>query len=168
LSLCLWHQQLRNGRRIVAVGGSDSHGPHQPVGRPQTVVYTDDLSQTNLIAAMRRGRCYVAESSAVTVALNASLDDGTTTAGPGETLQVPAGARATVTAAVRGAPDASIAIITDAGCVGRTRTGDSGEGTVRWSASGDSRFARVEARRAAHARFPSMLALTNPVWLTEG
>jgi hypothetical protein len=167
LSLRLWHQQLRNGRRIVAVGGSDSHGPHQPVGRPQTVVHTDDLSPRNLISAIRRGRCYVAESSAIMLALNASLDEGTTVASPGETLRVPPGATVTVTATVRGAPDASIAVITDAGCVRRARTDDSGEGTVQWTASGDSRFARVEVRRAGRGRFPSMLALTNPVWLLE-
>jgi PHP domain len=168
LSLRLWHQQLRNGRRIVAVGGSDSHGPYQPVGRPQTVVYTDDLSPRNLISAIRRGRCYVAESSAITLALNASLDNDTATACPGETLRVPPGARLAVTATVQGAPDASIALITDAGCVRRARTDDSGVGTVQWTAAGDSRFARVEVRRAVRGRFPSMLALTNPVWLTQG
>ena len=39
LSLRIWQQLLRQGRRITAVGGSDSHVPSQPVGRPQTVVY---------------------------------------------------------------------------------------------------------------------------------
>jgi hypothetical protein len=100
----------------------------------------------------------------VTLALNASLDDGNTIAGLGETLRVPPGATATVTAAVRGAPDASIAIITDAGCARRARTHDSGEGTAQWTGSG-ARFARVEVRR--RSRFPSMVALSNPVWLSE-
>ena len=42
LSLRIWQQLLRQGRRITAVGGSDSHAPDQPVGRPQTVVYAHE------------------------------------------------------------------------------------------------------------------------------
>ena len=43
LSLRIWHQLLRQGRRITAVGGSDSHVAGQPVGRPQTVVDAEEL-----------------------------------------------------------------------------------------------------------------------------
>ena len=43
LSLRIWQQLLRQGRRITAVGGSDSHASSQPVGRPQTVVYAQGL-----------------------------------------------------------------------------------------------------------------------------
>ena len=167
LSLRIWHQLLRQGRRIAAVGGSDSHGPNQPIGRPQTVVHAEDLSPGGVVDSMRRCRCYVAESSAVTLQLNASHDDGTTTAGLGETLRVPPGGDVTVTAAVTGAPDASLAVVTDAGCVGRAKTDASGAGMVQWTGSGaDARFARVEVRRAARARFPSMVALSNPVWFS--
>ena len=42
LSLRIWQQLLRQGRRIAAVGGSDSHASTQPVGRPQTVVYAQE------------------------------------------------------------------------------------------------------------------------------
>ena len=48
---------LRQGRRVAAVGGSDSHGPHQPVGLPQTVVHAADLSVPSLVEGLRRGRC---------------------------------------------------------------------------------------------------------------
>ena len=44
LSLRIWQQLLRQDRRITAVGGSDSHASSQPVGRPQTVVYAQDLA----------------------------------------------------------------------------------------------------------------------------
>jgi hypothetical protein len=148
LSLRIWHQLLRQGRRIVAVGGSDSHVAGQPVGRPQTVVYAQELSSSGLIDGLRRGRCYVAESSAVTLALDASRD----------------GDMVTVTAEVAGAPNTTISLITDGGCVGRIRTDACGRGALKWSASdGDARFARVEVRR--RARFPSMVAMSNPVWL---
>ena len=164
LSLRIWHQLLRQGRRIAAVGGSDSHVRDQPVGRPQTVVYADELSTQSLVDGLRKGRCYLTESSAVTLALGASRDGGTAAMGPGETLAAPHGADVTVTAEVSGAPDTSIAVVTDGGCVGRVKTDTSGTGTLTWTTSaGKARFTRVEVRR--RARFPSMVALSNPVWL---
>ena len=39
LSLRIWQRLLREGRRVVAVGGSDSHAQRQSVGSPQTVVH---------------------------------------------------------------------------------------------------------------------------------
>ena len=95
--------------------------------------------------------------------LNASRGDGIS-AGPGETLMLRPGAAVTVTARVSGAPDASVALLTDAGCVGRAKTDASGDGQLTWTASGgQARFARVEVRR--RTTFPSMVALSNPVWL---
>jgi hypothetical protein len=165
LTLRIWHQLLRHGRRIAAVGGSDSHVAQQPVGRPQTVVNAADLSAPALVDGLRSGRSYLAESSAVTLELSASLGRGLA-AGPGETLLVTRDAAATVTASVSGAPDAAVAIITDTGCVARVKTDSSGAGTVKWTGSGaDASFARVEVRRAARGRFPSMVAMSNPVWL---
>jgi hypothetical protein len=55
-------------------------------------VYAHGLSTPELVEGLRRGRCYVAESSAVTLILNASRDNGPVTVRPGETLTVPAGA----------------------------------------------------------------------------
>jgi hypothetical protein len=166
LSLRIWHQLLRHGRRIAAVGGSDSHAAHQPVGQPQTVVYAEFASTAALIDGLRDGRSYLAASSAVTLTLNAFRDDSTATAGPGETFRVRMGASVSVTAAVTGALDATLAVITAAGCVCRAKTDFEGAGTVTWTGSAaEARFARVELRR--RAGFPSMVALTNPVWLSE-
>ncbi|MDT5283223.1 MAG: hypothetical protein QOJ20_4418 [Mycobacterium sp.] len=163
LSLRIWQQLLRQGRRITAVGGSDSHASSQPVGRPQTVVYAHDSSTPALIDGLRNGRCYVTESNAVTLALNAFCGDGAA-AGPGETLTVRPDTPLTVTAEVTGAADSSLAIITDGGCVGRVKTDDCGARRLRWDCmAGEARFARVEVRR--RSRFPSMVAMSNPVWL---
>jgi hypothetical protein len=164
VSLRIWHQLLRQDRRITAVGGSDSHVSDQPVGRPQTVVHAEDSSTPALIRALRRGHCYVAESSAVTLALSASSDDGTAAGGPGETLIVSPDVPVNISADVTGAPDSHLAIVTDRGCVARARTDTAGAGTLRWTgAGGAARFARVEVRR--RARLPSMVALSNPIWL---
>lgn len=164
LSLRIWHQLLRQGRRIVGVGGSDSHVSDQPVGPPQTVVYAQDLSTPALVGGLRRGRCYVAESSAVTLTLNALGDDGCMSAGPGQALILRAGASVAVTTEVTGAEDCNLAIVTDVGCVARARTDSYGFGKLTWMCSaGDAKFARIEVRR--RSRFPSIVALSNPVWL---
>jgi hypothetical protein len=95
---------------------------------------------------MRRGVCYVAESKAVTLELSASRD--------GDTVAV--------TTVVRGAPDATVSLITDGGCVGRAKTDLCGTGSLTWAADpGVARFARVEVRR--RSPFPSVIALSNPV-----
>lgn len=148
LSLRIWHQLLRQGRRIVAVGGSDSHVTEQPVGRPQNVVYAEEMSTSGLIDGLKNGRCYVTESNAVMLGLSVSRDCDTVT----------------VTTEVCGTPDATISLITDTGCVARTKSDADGTGNLAWTAPrGEARFARVEIRR--RSRFPSMLALSNPVWL---
>jgi hypothetical protein len=171
LSLRTWLRLLRSGRRITAVGSSDSHGPHQPIGRPQTVVHADDLSPACIVDALRQGRCYIAESSGVTVALSASCEaaDDAATAGPGETLLAPYDSTVTVTATVVGAPNTTVAINTDAGCVARAKIDGGGVGSLRWVATpAEVRFALVDLRHNNRARLWSMVALTNPVWVIEG
>jgi hypothetical protein len=163
LSLRIWHQLLRQGRRIAAVGGSDSHASTQPVGKPQTVVYAQSLGAEDLVEGLRRGRCYVAESSGVSLVLKAIGGDGAA-AEPGEALTVDPDTPLTITAEVSGAAASSLAIITDGGCVGRVKTDDCGAAKLRWGCmAGEAQFARVEVRR--RSTFPSMVALSNPVWL---
>jgi hypothetical protein len=78
VSLRIWQSLLRRGRRIVAVGGSDSHGSHQRIGSPQTVIRVANPSQAALLEALRRGNSYIAESGAVSVDLRAWRDDSGT------------------------------------------------------------------------------------------
>src|SRR5205085_10306708 len=69
VSLSFWEQQLRAGRRIVALGGSDTHnlkladadarhGRH--LGQPTTWVDAgDDPSTEGVLAALRAGRAFI-------------------------------------------------------------------------------------------------------------
>jgi hypothetical protein len=169
LSLRIWQRLLRQGRRVVAVGGSDSHGRHQPVGLPQTAVHAPELSTPALLDGLRRGRSFIARSQAVTVDLSASWANGGAcdVAGPGQTLHVPLETPVTVSAAISGAPGTNVALITAAGCAGRATVGASGRARLRWEINAASaRFARLEIRDAARGRLGAMLSLTNPVWLT--
>jgi hypothetical protein len=168
LSLRIWQRLLRRGRRIVAVGGSDSHGKHQPVGSPQTAVHASELSIPAIIDGLRRGRSYLARSRDVALELTASCPSSAAAdmAGPGHTLRVPSGTPVTATAVISGAPGTTAALITAAGCAGRAKVGQSGRARLQWELDAASaRFARLEVREAQRHRLGAMVALTNPMWL---
>lgn len=165
-SLRIWQRLLREGRRVAAVGGSDSHSHGQTVGFPQTVVHARELSMPAIVDGLRCGRAYIARSRDVTVELTASVPEAAELAGPGETLRVPPGAPVTVTAMVTGAAGTNAALITAAGCAGRETVKGSARTMLRWQLDAASaRFARLELRDARVRPFGAMVALTNPVWL---
>jgi hypothetical protein len=166
VSLRTWLRLMRSGRRITAVGSSDSHGPHRPIGRPHTVVYAEELSAPALVDAVRLGRCYIAESSDITVSLMCAVGDAT--AGPGEMLLATEEDAVTIRGAVTGAPDSTVAITTDTGCMARAAIDSSGVGDVTWTGPvTDLRFALIEVRHNSRTRMRPMAALTNPVWITR-
>jgi hypothetical protein len=161
LSLRIWQRLLRQGRRIVAVGGSDSHGEHQQVGSPQTVVHADGLSTPAIVDGLRSGRSYLARSCDVALELTASGDGGV--AGPGQTLRVTPGSSATVTAVISGAPDTTVVLITAEGRVRQATVGPSAR--LQWDLdAAAARFVRLEVREAQRRPLGAMVALTNPVW----
>ncbi len=162
LSLRIWHRLLRRGRRVVALGASDSHGAHQPVGSPQTVVHADGLSVLAIVDGLRCGRSYLARSHDIALEFTATAGDSV--AGPGQTLRVPSGASVTVTAVVSGAAGANVTLITAAGCAQRATVGASARLTWELDAT-SARFARLEVREPHRRPFGAMVALTNPVWL---
>ncbi|HUO38757.1 MAG TPA: CehA/McbA family metallohydrolase [Mycobacterium sp.] len=165
LTLRIWHRLLRQGRRIAAVAGSDSHGAHQPVGLPQTVVHATQLSTSWLVEALRAGRSYLAESGQVSVQLTASCADGQVVAGPGEVLGLPDGANVTVSAQVSGATGTRLTLVTAHRCVASADADGSGVARLDWASTGPgAMFARAEVRRLGRGRIGSMVALTNPVW----
>ena len=165
LSLRIWQRLLRQGRRVVAVGGSDSHGKHQPVGSPQTVVHANELSTPAIVEGLRCGRSYIVRSRAAALELTAR-SAAPDVAGPGQTLRVSPDTTVTVTAVISGAPDTTAALITAAGCVARATVGRSGRARLQWELDAVSaRFARLEVREAQRRPLGAMVALTNPVWL---
>jgi hypothetical protein len=166
LSLRIWQRLLRQGRRVVAVGGSDSHAERQLVGAPQTVVHAAELSVPAIIDGLRRGRSYIVGSRDVACELTASCPSGGEVAGPGQQLAVPPDSAVTVTAVISGAPGTTAALITAAGCAGRAPVA-SGRTRLHWDLDAASaRFARLEVRDGRRGRLGALVALTNPVWLT--
>lgn len=165
LSLRIWQRLLRQGRRVVAVGASDSHGKHQTVGSPQTVVHADELSTPAIVDGLRCGHSYLARSCDVALELTAYCPSSDGVAGPGQTLWVSSDGRVTVTAVISGAPSSAVALITAEGCAERATVGSS-SARLQWELDAESaRFARLEVREAQRRPLGAMVAMTNPVWL---
>jgi hypothetical protein len=165
VSLRIWQRLLRQGRRVVAVGGSDSHAMRQLVGAPQTAVHAAELSVPAIVDGLRHGRSYIVGSRDIACELTASCPSGDV-AGPGQRLQVRPDATVTVTAVISGAPGTTATLITAAGCVGRAPVALAST-RLQWEVDAASaRFARLEVRDGRRGRLGAMVALTNPVWLT--
>ncbi|GAB1640230.1 CehA/McbA family metallohydrolase [Krasilnikovia sp. MM14-A1259] len=165
-SVRIWDGLLRDGRRVAALGNSDAHGPADVVGLPQTVVYASELSRSAILAGVRAGRSYLAESADVTLDLTAAA--GGRVAGPGQALPV-GDDTVDVTARVAGVPGCTVSLHTGRGQVAVGLVGRSGAGVVTWRTRGaDAGFVRAEVLRPqpSSTTLTTMAALSNPVWLS--
>jgi hypothetical protein len=172
LSLAAWDNTLVSGDAddwLSAMGNSDAHREGQAVGLPQTVVLADDLSRHALLAGIRAGHSYLAESSAVSVRLTATGPRGEH-AGIGERLRAEADAEVTVRLEVSGAPDgATVRLMTDQGQLHAAPVPSSGVVTWRTTPS-LATYVRAEIRHPAPDGSPlpgRMSAMTNPLWLVS-
>ncbi|MCA6095995.1 CehA/McbA family metallohydrolase [Streptomyces sp. SCA3-4] len=160
----------RSGERrwLPAMGNSDAHREPQTVGLPQTVVLAEDLSRPALLAGIRAGRSWIAESAAVGLSFTVTGGRGGH-AGIGERLSVDDDTEVTVRLAVTGVPGCSASLVTDQGRVLTVPV--LADGRVEWRTSpARSAYVRAEVRHppadGAPADLPgAMAALTNPVFL---
>ncbi|MFF8916686.1 CehA/McbA family metallohydrolase [Streptomyces sp. NPDC015032] len=153
---------------VPAMGNSDAHREPDKVGLPQTVVLADELSRGAIVAGIRAGRSYIAESSAVALSFGASGGRGRH-AGIGERLRVDGDATpVTVRLEVTGAPGCTAHFVTDQGTLFTAVLPESGAGTVQWRTTpAYAAYVRAEVRHPATVPgLPGALAaLTNPVFL---
>lgn len=161
--VAMWDNLLvasgRSGRWLPAVGDSDAHSEPQVVGLPHNVVRADDLSREAVLAGVKAGRLWIAESAAVDLTFTAAT--ATRRAGIGDRLPAPDGDLVNLTLTVNGAPGCTARLITDQGLRASAVLPATGPGTVTWSTTArNSRYGRAEVRRA-----DAMVALTNPIFL---
>lgn len=163
-----WDGLLRTGHWIPAVGDSDAHNPDQVVGLPHNVVLADDLRADPLMAGLRAGHNWIAESSAVQLELSAT--DGRTTVGIGDRLRTGSGTPVTVAVTVGGVPGTSVRFLNQLGPQYAETVPASGVATVRWTTVPRyTDWIRVEVRRPVPTQTTpdTMVALTNPVFLSS-
>ncbi len=155
-ALQMWNGLLTSRRTwLPAVGDSDSHQRANTLGLPQNVVLADDLTKADILAGVKAGRLYVAESSAVSLTFTAS--SGSHHAGIGERLKVDPGDEVTVSMTVEGVPAGVIRLITDEG-----QMLEQPVGPLTWKTR-----PRVAPYIRAEVRHPdgTMAAFTNPIFL---
>ncbi|RFS47154.1 hypothetical protein D0Q02_08395 [Micromonospora craniellae] len=130
------------------------------LGTPHTVVFAEDLSTEAILAGLRHGRSWIAESTSVHLEVTASSADRV--AAVGQRLST-GGEQATVRVWVSGVPSGVVSLHTERGTVHREALPPDGTGTTRWHTTADEAgFVRVEVRHPTR----QMAALTNPLILT--
>jgi len=93
-----WDAQLRDGHRLAAIGGSDSHnathppGPPGSIGWPTTAVEAGELSVPAILNAIRAGRTFVDLTASHDKLVDFEAEAGTEHARMGGTLHAAAGA----------------------------------------------------------------------------
>ncbi|MFF1490848.1 CehA/McbA family metallohydrolase [Streptomyces sp. NPDC058304] len=169
VSLASWDATLRGAdgeRWLPAVANSDHHRDPDRIGGPQTVVLAEDLTREAVLAGIRAGRSYAAESAQVTVGFEAFGGRGER-AGIGERLRVAPDADVLIRLTVTGAPGCELRLITDQGLAVTAPDAT----TLEWHTTpARSAYVRAEVRHPAAAPpLPGApAAFTNPVWLPAG
>ncbi|MEV5507843.1 CehA/McbA family metallohydrolase [Streptomyces orinoci] len=161
-----WDNTLVSGDRwLPAMGNSDAHREPQVVGLPQTVVLAEDLSRPALLNALRTGRSYLAESSAVS--LSFQLTDGHGAhADIGGRLPSAPGTPVTARLKVTGATGCTASFITDQGTLFTAPVPS--DGKLEWHTTpANAAYVRAEVRHPATIPgLPGpMAAMTNPIFL---
>jgi hypothetical protein len=146
-----WEARLRDGARLAAVGGSDTHllrtrdpDPRhaQHLGAPTTWVAAGArLDSATVLEALRAARTFVTASPA----------------GPQLYLE-PGGSGMRVV--VRGGRGAALLVITDVGCIAASAVTDGDEWTESYRVPRDAAYVRAQL---ANDR-GELLALTSPLW----
>lgn len=103
-SISFWEKYLDQGLRVTAIGGSDNHNAQIPagkinaIGRPETVVYADNLSVPSLLDAIRKGHVFVDLSASRDRILDVSAMDNQQMAKMGDALAAPANSTIAISA----------------------------------------------------------------------
>lgn len=93
----LWQQQLNNGFRLTALGGSDNHDADlkaqssSTIGHPTTVIYAANLSENAILDAIRAGHVFVDAEGSKDRIIEFTAKTTTSAASMGDEIQSAAG-----------------------------------------------------------------------------
>jgi hypothetical protein len=190
-----WEHLLDEGYQLTALGGSDNHDALRPavnvselrqprdsanpsaeslarlrsgsgaIGTPTTVIYADRLSQTGIVAAIRRGRVFIDVAGTRDRSLDLVAIMGKQIAHMGDTLRVSRGARVRFEARVGGVAGGKVEVILDGRRIPLLRDSHIASASqsfeLPWRADGKRHWIRLDVRDG-----DSHLALIgNPIYL---
>ena len=180
-SLAFWDRLLRQGRRVVAVGGSDKHvkpfqGEPAPydLGTPTTWVYADELSTAGILRGIRAGHAFIsAGPQGPELYLSADADeDGVYESMMGDEILLPAGQRIGLRASVANGGGLTLRIVS-ASDVEEIAV-ESDDFSTCWEGRAEGKtFYRLElvepaGGEIAHPAAAHRLALSNPIYVSVG
>jgi len=177
-ALAFWEALLCQGRRVVAVGGSDRHQGSVSgvqaflmVGQPTTWIFASERSVAGLLAGLRSGRvCVSAEPTGPHVDLSVITSDGRM-AWMGEVLRVPEGQTLTAWAHVKGAAGYRLRWVARGETVGRSVI-EADDVMLPLKLEASAGYVRIQVEdpatdpSEATDPFVDVVALGNPVWIT--
>lgn len=155
-----WHAQLCAGMRIPAVGGSDFHRAEmfRQIGTPCTYIYSASRGCSDILDALRRGRCFVAyspEGPVVELTAGGSV--------MGDTVDNPP-ARGGCLTVRQARPGDIFRLITDRGVEYEETNRDAVEKRIPFSIE-TRRFYRAEVWREFGPQMTRLAAITNPLYI---
>ena len=169
-----WEEQLRQGYRLTAVGGSDNHraewAPEHPasVGYPTTVIYARDLSVAGILDGIRSGRVFIDLTGSRDRMLEMRAEAGSASATMGGLLAAPSGEAVSIEVHVAGCSGGSVHFYIDGedSSALAPQTIASGDETVHgvWNSDGARHWIRAEVIGGdGH-----ILLMGNPVYVNWG
>lgn len=166
-----WQDKLNKGYRLTGIGGSDNHDADYPpqtrsaVGHPTTVVYAQNLSEVEILKAIRAGHAFIDLEGTADRTLEFSARAGASDASMGDAISAPSGQMVHFTLKMLALQDAHPEIIRDGD---RTTLVDAApiqsKEEVRsfdYPSDGKRHWLRVNVRSADG----TLLVVGNPVYL---
>jgi len=166
-----WEQQLREGYRVTAIGGSDNHHADWPldkvgsVGSPTTVVHAQNLSVAAILDGVRAGHVFLDFTGSRNKLLDLNAHDSAGSADMGDDLEPQKGETLTLKIHVVGCEGAMVGLLLD-GHESSDLPQQSISSTdqtldLKWTADGARHWLRAEVRDSQG----QLLLFGNPIYI---
>ncbi len=170
--LPFWHEQLQQGHRLTAIGGSDTHNvtskdtlpPPGKIGAPTTVVYARELSIDAIVEGIRAGQVFVDTTGSRDRMLEFTASHAERKVLMGGQLQLARKQSATLQVRVMHVAGGHIEVIRD-GAVIRRSPIDSAEQSLSFEENGDGRrhWIRIDVRDDSG----KLVLVGNPIYVSS-
>jgi hypothetical protein len=169
--MSFWEQQLRDGFRPTAIGGSDNHRPELAlekagsVGSPTTVVYARELSVPAILEGIEAGHVFIDLTGSRDRLLELSASSAGSSALAGDSLPAPSGDPVRITAHIAGCKESSAVLLldgqSDASLPAKALSENDAKLEFSWMSDGKKHWLRAEIRTPDG----KLQLLSNPVYL---
>jgi hypothetical protein len=163
LALKWWDSILKTGKRMLAIGASDTHkssGSPNNLGAPKTVVYAQSLSQKGILDGLKSGKAYITSLPDLKLILYANYMGKV--AEIGDELSITGNEQIAVTLTIPPLPNSVISVI---GAQGVIKTSKANEANYEWLIdTANTNYIRLEIKTEEG----QLLVITNPIWIKTG